>query len=122
MKHARILVASFVLVALALAVPASAQDGVQVQKQTIVEGKVVKVVGKDQVVLRTTADKEVTVYATPQTIYQITETGGAFTDLKPDAQVAVWYDVRDDRWNATRVVALTQLEGEVVRVVGKDQV
>ena len=100
------------MVALAFVLPAVAQPA---QKQTIVEGKIIRA-DKDTIVLRTPADKEVTVYATPQTKYVITEKGGTFVDLKPDTQVAVWYDVRDNRWNATRIVGLTQVEGQVVRV------
>lgn len=124
MLRTSIRMASLAFASLALVLQASGQpvEKQPAQKSTIVEGKIIRVEGKDQVVLRTTQDKEVTVYASPQTVYQINEKGGTFTDLKPDANVAVWYDVRDNRWNATRVVALTQVEGEVVRVVGKDQV
>jgi len=106
---------------------ASAQPPVQPAqktdvKVTVVEGKIVRVVDKDQIIVRNVQDKEVTVYVTPQTTYQITEKGGAFTDLRPDTNVAVYYDSRDNRYIATRVVGLQMAEGEIVRVVGKDQV
>jgi hypothetical protein len=98
-----------------------AQPAQQPQRATVVEGKIVRT-DKDMIVIKDINNKEVTVYTTPQTTYQITEKGGTFTDLRPDTTVGVYYDTRDNRMMATRVVGLQMAEGEVVRVVGKDQV
>jgi len=73
------------------------QQPVQPVQGTVVEGQVVRVVGQDQVVIRTADGREVVVYVQPQTTYQLTEQGGAFTDLRPGADVRVNYDVRDRR-------------------------
>jgi hypothetical protein len=69
----------------------------------VVQGTVVRVVGQDQVVLRTADGKEVIVYVTPQTAYQFTEQGGAFTDLRPGVDIGVNYDTRDRRFMARRI-------------------
>ena len=100
---------------------AAQQPAQQPQRVTVVEGKIVRT-DKDMVVIKDVNNKEVTVYTTPQTTYQITEKGGAFTDLRPDTMIAIYYDNRDNRMMATRVVGLQMAEGEIVRVVGKDQV
>lgn len=68
----------------------------------IVEGTVLRVVGKDQVVLRTADNKEVTVYVAPQTTYVINEQPAQFTDYTVGTPVRVEYDVRDNRWIARR--------------------
>ena len=70
---------------------------------TLVEGKVLRVVGKDQVVVRTTDGKEVTLYVSPQTSYQINDQAARFTDLRPGVDIGVRYDVRDQRNIARRV-------------------
>ena len=117
----RVLQYAFIaLITGAFTLAASAQQ--PVQKTTVVEGKIVRVVDKDQIIIKDANNKEVTIYTTPQTSYLITEKGGAFTDLRPDSSVAVYYDTRDNRMMATRVVGLQMAEGEIVRVVGKDQV
>jgi hypothetical protein len=112
-----------VAISATFAYAASAQQPVaqQPQRATVVEGKIVRT-DKDMVVIKDINNKEVTIYTTPQTTYQITEKGGAFTDLRPDTTVGVYYDTRDNRMIATRVVGLQMAQGEVVRVVGKDQV
>jgi translation initiation factor IF-1 len=86
------------------------------------EGQVVRVVGNDQVVIRTSDGKEITVHMSPDTKYRLTEKGGQFNDLKPGTDIGVQYDTRDKRQMATNVVAVTRVEGEIVRVVGKDRV
>jgi Domain of unknown function (DUF5666) len=70
---------------------------------TLVEGEVVRVVDKDQVVLRTPDKKEVIVYVTPETRYQLTTSGGAFTDLRPGTTISVYYNVNDRRNHAHRI-------------------
>lgn len=116
LRYAFMIVISSVFVA-----EATAQQPQQPQRTTVVEGKIVRT-DKDMVVIKDINNKEVTVYTTPQTTYLITDKGGTFTDLRPDTTVAVYYDTRDNRMMATRVVGLTMAEGEIVRVVGKDQV
>jgi translation initiation factor IF-1 len=69
-------------------------------ESTLLEGTVVKVVGQDQVVIRTADGKETIIYVSPQTKYTLTEQGGAFTDLRPGAEVRTYYDLRDNRATA----------------------
>jgi len=101
---------------------APATGGAQTAKGTVVEGEVVRVVGKDLVVIRTADGKEVMVYVSPETKYQLGAKSGQFSDLKPGASVGVDYDVRDTRNTARQVVGVNRVEGQVVRVVGQDQV
>jgi hypothetical protein len=114
--------AFIVVISATFAYAASAQQPAQQpQRGTVVEGKVVRA-DKDTVVIKDSNNKEVTIYTTPQTAYQLTEKGGTFSDLRPDTTVGVYYDTRDNRMMASRIVGLQMAEGEVVRVVGKDQV
>lgn len=93
------------------------------EKQALViEGKIERVVGKDQVILRTTDSKEVTVYVSPRTTYVIEGKTVEFTTLRPGTTIAVEYDLRDNRYEAVRISDLTLVEGEVIRVIEKDQV
>jgi len=64
---------------------------------TFYEGKVMKVVGQDRVVLRTADDKEVTVYVQPKTEYTFNDKPGSFADLLPGATVHVDYDLREQK-------------------------
>jgi len=98
-----------------------AQPNVQAQG-TLIEGKVIKMVGQDQVMIRTADGKDVLVNVTPQTKYMLTAKGGAFTDLKPDAVIGVQYTPQNELNTATQIVVLQQVEGQIVRVVGKDQI
>ena len=76
-----------------------------IQDVTLLEGQVVKVVGKDQVVVKTSDGKEIIVFIDPKTRFQLTEQGGTITDLQPGANVNVYYGMRDDRAYARRVFA-----------------
>ena len=62
-----------------------AADGTATQvpaaNNTFYEGQVVRVVGTDQVVLRTADGKEVTVFVNPQTTYQFNQQPAAFTSI-----------------------------------------
>jgi hypothetical protein len=73
---------------------------------TNVEGQVVRVVGSDQVVVKTNDGKEVTVYVTPQTTYTMNNQPWRFTELQPGVPINVYYDVRDRRNIASRVLGL----------------
>lgn len=64
---------------------------------TLVEGTVVKVVGNDQIVVKTSDGKEITIMVSPQTKFQLTEQGGAFVDIKPDLPIRMYYDVVERR-------------------------
>ena len=57
----------------------------------------VRIVGKDQVVIRTGDNKEVTVYVEPQTKYVINEQPPRFADFQPGADIRVQYVERDRR-------------------------
>jgi hypothetical protein len=70
---------------------------------TLVTGRVMRVVATDQVIVQTTDGREVPVYVTPQTVYQLAPQGGAFVDLRPGVDVGVYYDVRDNRFLARRI-------------------
>jgi len=73
---------------------------------TVVEGQIVRVIGQDQVVIRTSDNKEVIVYVTPQTTYQLnTPQAATFTDLRVGTPIGVNYDTRDNRFMARRVFA-----------------
>jgi len=92
----------------ATAVPPAPAPAAQSQPApgTVVQGTVVRVVGKDQVILRTAEGKEVIVYVSPQTTYTFNEQPGQFTDLRPGADIRVNYDVRDRRNMARGVFGL----------------
>ena len=64
---------------------------------TLVQGTVVRVIGNDQMVIKTADGKEVIVQVSPQTKYQLTTQGGAFADVTANMPVQVWYDVVDRR-------------------------
>jgi len=89
---------------------------------TRIEGEVVRVVGEDQVVVRTVDGREVTVFVGPQTSYVFDSKAGTFAALKVGEPIAVEYTVVGTRYRASRITGVTLLEGQVVRVIGKDQV
>jgi len=72
---------------------------------TLLEGQVVRVIGTDQVILRTADKREVAVYVSPQTTYLFENRPGQFVDLRPGADIGVYYNVRDGRHMAHRVVS-----------------
>jgi len=89
---------------------------------TVIEGQVAKVVGKDQVIITTTEGKEVPIVVTPQTAIEFNAKPVQFTELRAGSPIAVYYDMRDRQYVATKIVGVTALEGKVVRVIGQDQV
>jgi len=66
----------------------------------LVQGEIVRVVGQDQVVIRTQDGKEVIIYLNPQTQYQ----SGQFSTMQPGVPIGVYYDVRDRRFLARRIL------------------
>jgi len=107
-----------------VAQPATATqiEGAPAARANVVEGEVVRVEGKDRIVIRTADGKETIVYVSPETRYQLNAQGGQFSDLKTGATIGVDYDVRDQRYTARQVTGVTRLEGQVVRVIGQNQV
>jgi len=63
---------------------------------TLLEGEVVRVIGQDQVVVRS-GGKEVIVYVDPKTTYLFEEKPGRFVDIRVGAPISVRYDVREQR-------------------------
>jgi hypothetical protein len=80
------------------ATPAPPADG------TLIQGRVVRTVGPDQVVIQTAAGQEMVVYVSPQTVYRFNDGAGQYTDLRPGFDVGVYYDVRDRRNVARRII------------------
>ncbi len=77
-----------------------------VDEGTTVEGQIVRIVGKDQVVIRTSDGKEVIVNVGPQTVYQLnTPQPATITDLRAGTPIGVQYEMRDSRPTARRFFA-----------------
>jgi len=70
---------------------------------TQVQGTVVRVVGTNQVIVRTSDNKEVTVELVPQTVYTFDNQPGQIRDIQPGQDIRVQYDVRDRRSIASRI-------------------
>jgi translation initiation factor IF-1 len=62
-----------------------------------VQGTVVRIVGRDQVVVKTADGKEVTVYVAPQTTYRIDDQPAQFTDFQAGQNVRIVTETRDRR-------------------------
>jgi len=117
--------------------PASAQapQPRPVQPRPVeIQGKIVRT-GTDQFIIQTRDNKQVTLFVNPQTKYVMRSKPALFTDLRVGAPVTVAYSTEGDRLIVTTVNLVeedvvpppppaegTVLEGEVVRVVGQDQV
>jgi hypothetical protein len=70
---------------------------------TVYEGQVVRVIGTDQVVLRTADGKEVTVFVNPQTTYQLNEQPAAFNQFQAGVPVRIEYSLQNNRPIAHRI-------------------
>jgi len=70
------------------------------------QGEIVRIVGRDQVVIRTSDGKEVIVYVQPQTTYRLEDRAATFTDLRPGTPIRVDYDMRDRRPYARGILGL----------------
>ena len=73
---------------------------------TLVEGTVLRVVGEDQVIVRTPEKKEVIVYVGPQTKYLIEDQPARFIDFRTGSEVRIYYDVRDRRNMARSILGV----------------
>jgi hypothetical protein len=71
---------------------------------TLIEGEIVRVVGEDQVIVRTAERKEVTVFVDPRTAFLINDRPGRFVDLRAGNNVHVHVNLRDGRHMAHRVI------------------
>lgn len=60
-----------------------------------VHGTILRIVGNDQVIVKTTDGKEVTVYVVPTTTYSLDNQPGRLTDLQPGTTVRVQTETRD---------------------------
>jgi hypothetical protein len=70
---------------------------VPADSNTFYEGQVVRVVGNDQVVLRTADGKEVTVSVNPQTTYRVNDQPATFNQLQAGLPIRVHYSMQNDR-------------------------
>jgi len=77
-----------------------AGDGTQVQ------GVVVRVVGQNQVIIRTPDNKEMTIDLVPQTVYTFNNQPGQFRDIQPGQDVRVQYNTRERRSIASRIFGM----------------
>ncbi len=84
--------------------PATTETTVQTSQPAVLQGSLVRLVGTDQLVLRTPAGEEVTVYGQPVTTYTIDNRPARFADFQPGMQVRVNYDLRDRRHFARSVL------------------
>jgi len=70
---------------------------------TQVQGTVVRVVGTNQVIVRTSDNKEVTIELVPQTVYTFDNQPGQLRDIQAGQDIRIQYDVRDRRSIASRI-------------------
>jgi len=74
---------------------------------TTVQGTVVRIVGTNQVIVRTSDNKEVTIELAPQTVYTLDNNQpGQLRDFQAGQNVRVQYDVRDRRSIASRIFGI----------------
>jgi hypothetical protein len=73
---------------------------------TQVQGTVVRVVGTNQVIVRTNDNKEVTIELVPQTVYTFDNQPGQLRDIQAGQDIRIQYDVRDRRSIASRIFGI----------------
>jgi hypothetical protein len=93
-----------------------------VAQANYIDGRVVRIVGTDQLVIAGIDGTEHTVFVDPTTTYMLGGRPVRLTDFQPDVPISMQIDRRGDRRVARRIVGMTALEGQVVRTVGTDQV
>jgi translation initiation factor IF-1 len=125
----RYIATNVTLVAAEPAIPVRPGRAVEVAppaESALMHGRVVRIVGKDQVVIRTADNKEVIVFVGPETVYQLTREGGQLSDLRADTDIGVYYDKRHERPMARQVFGVSAegavVQGTIARVVGTDQI
>jgi len=72
-------------------------------ENTQVQGVVVRVVGQNQVIIRTQDNKEVTIDLAPQTTYTFDNQPAQFRDIQPGQDVRVQYNTVERRSIASRI-------------------
>src|SRR4051812_4568329 len=130
----RLYVGLFGLASLAvvtLVLPSLAQEADRKAEVRALElqGKVVRT-STDQFVIQTRDNKEVTLFVNPQTKYLMKDRAMRFTDLRVGGNVNIAYVKEGDRYVVSTVNFVednvqpegTVIEGEVIRVIGQDQV
>jgi len=101
----KVIVALTTAGAAALPPPAPAgETTVQSSEPAVLQGTVVRLVGNDQIVVRTAAGEEVTVYGQPVTTYTVDNRAARFADFQPGMEIRVNYDLRDRRHFARSVL------------------
>jgi len=70
---------------------------------TQVQGIVVRIVGQNQVIVRTKDNKELTIDLAPQTTYMFDNQPGQFRDIQPGQDVRVQYNTVERRTIASRI-------------------
>jgi len=74
---------------------------------TQVQGTVVRIVGTNQVIIRTKDNKEVTIDLAPQTVYTFDNNQpGQLVDVQPGQDIRIQYNVRDRRSIASRIFGI----------------
>lgn len=71
---------------------------------SVLQGEVVRVIGNNQVVVRTADGKEIILYTGPQTTYLYNDQPAVFTDLQPGMAVNANYTVQNGRHLAGRIL------------------
>jgi len=70
----------------------------------VIDGQIVRVIGQDQVVVRTADGKEIILYVGPQTTYTWNNQPGQFTNLTPGVPIQVNYEIVGNRPMARRIL------------------
>jgi hypothetical protein len=73
-------------------------------EDTLLEGEIVRVIGTDQVVVRTPARKEVIVFVDPRTTFLLENRAARFTDLRVGHHVRARVHVRGGRHMARQIM------------------
>ena len=73
-------------------------------QDTLIEGEIVRVIGQDQVLVRTPERKEIVVFVNPQTTFLLENRAARFADLRVGAPVRVNVNVHEGRHTARHVV------------------
>src|SRR5205814_7002420 len=78
--------------------PTVSEIPANVLNDTLIEGRVVKTIGTDQVLVRGIDGTEVPVFVDPATAFVLASgTTGAFADLQVGLPISVQFDVRNQR-------------------------
>jgi hypothetical protein len=94
-----------------------------ITSDTLIDGRVVRVLGSDQVLVRGNDGTEFPIFVDPTTVFALTGgRTGRLSDLQTGMPISVLFDMRDQRRIARRIMTFNALDGQVVRTIGQDQV